>query len=168
MVSISQKSDAHRTEIIWCWWPLCITFSWYISTTLSPNILFSVYIFTTMYVSLITWVQYQTFLFGWLFVDFVNNIMFQRKFTIPSLVKMLPFSLELSIIIIIIIIISSIKNIEHLLSLFFAPLFYRYSFVRKKMYTLLTSLKYFSTWYGGMPVKAGQCLSGCYIRAILQ
>ena len=70
------------------------------------------------------------------------------------------------IIIIIIIFISIIKTIEPMFSFFFASCFNRSVFKRKNLYALLTSLKYSSAWFGGMPVESGRCLSRWYIHAI--
>ena len=47
-------------------------------------------------------------------------------------------------------------------------MFNPYALERKHPYALLTSLKYPPTWFGEMLVEAGQCLSGCYIHAILR
>ena len=56
----------------------------------------------------------------------------------------------------IIIFIYSIKTTEPVFSLFIGALcFDRYAFERKNSYTLLTSLKYSSAWFGDMPVEAG-------------
>ena len=72
------------------------------------------------------------------------------------------------IIIIIIIIIFSIKTIEPMFYCFGASCFNCYAFECENLYKLLTSLKYFSTWFGDMLVEARHCLSGIYICAILQ
>ena len=75
----------------------------------------------------------------------------------------------LIIIIIIIIIISSIKTIEPMFSIFLgASCFDRYGYEPKNSNALLTNIKYSSAWFGDMPVEAGRCLSGWYIRDIFR
>ena len=66
----------------------------------------------------------------------------------------------------IIIITSSIKILSLCFPFFGASCFDRYSLKRKILYTLVSSLKYPSDWFGDMPVKAVRFLSRWYIHAI--